>query len=327
MCTCITYHNQNFYFGRNLDLAMSFQEKVVITPRNYPFTFHNGEVLQHHYAIIGMAAELDSYPLYAEAANEKGLCMAGLYFPGYAVYQKPQKDQQQIAPFELIPWLLAGCASVAEAELRLRQIELAEIPFRGDIPIAPLHWLLADAKRCLVIEAVAEGLQLYENPYGVLTNNPPFPYHQIHLNNYLNITAEQPENRFAESLSLQPYGQGMGAIGLPGDALPASRFVKAAFLKWNSVCPQEEMVNITQFFHILDQVSMVRGAVCISKDQYDITTYTCCINAKQGIYYYKTYENNQIQGIRLFQEDLEQPNLICYELAKQQQVHYVNEMV
>ena len=83
MCTSISFCNRGLY-GRNLDLEYHFGEQVVITPRAYEFTFHHHEPLPQHYAMIGMASVAQNTPLYAEAANEKGLYMAGLYFPDNA---------------------------------------------------------------------------------------------------------------------------------------------------------------------------------------------------------------------------------------------------
>ena len=86
MCTCIAMKTRDVYFGRTLDLQYRFGEKVAVTPRNYPFTLRSGETFDTWYAMVGMARVEQDYPLYAEATNEKGLSMAGLYFPGNAVY-------------------------------------------------------------------------------------------------------------------------------------------------------------------------------------------------------------------------------------------------
>ena len=174
------------------------------------------------------------------------------------------------------------------------------------------------------MEAVKEGIQIYENPLGVLTNNPPFPYHQMNLRNYLNLTTNPPANRFCQGVELETYGEGMGAMGLPGDASPASRFVKAAFLKWNSASDKEETANLSQFFHILDNVSMVRGAVVTDSGKYDITTYSCCVNVRTGVYYYKTYENARIQAVDMRAEDLDGQDVAVYELEKHEEIRYHN---
>ena len=324
MCTCITYKNGDFYFGRNLDLEYAFGEKVVITPRNYPFAFRELPELPSHYAMIGMAAVQADYPLYAEAVNEKGLGMAGLNFPGNAVYRDKAEGKRNVAPYELFPWVLGQCATAGEAKTLLQDANLLKEPFAPGLPLAPLHWMIADKNSCIVLEAVEDGVHIYENPYGVLTNNPPFPYYQMHLSNYRSLTNMIPENRFADGLDLPVYGQGMGAMGLPGDFSPASRFVKAAFLKWNAHSEKEELANVSQFFHILDGVAMVRGAVVTEEGKWDITTYSCCVNGDKGIYYYKTYDNSQIQAVNMRNEDLDGAGLKVFELSKEQKVNQLN---
>ena len=310
MCTCITYDNGDFYFGRNLDLDCSFGEKVVITPRNFPLDFRLAGRKEQHYAMIGMASAVSRFPLYAEAVNEKGLCMAGLNFPGNAYYQKPEGRGMELASFEIIAWILGNYSTVAEVKNDLEKMKIVDLAFSEKMLPAPLHWMLADREQCLILEAVQEGLKIYENPFGVLTNNPPFEYHRLNMNNYMNLSAKSPENRFCDKLSLKPYAQGMGAVGLPGDASSASRFVRAAFLKWNSVSPQDEKSNVSQFFHILDGVSMVRGSVITEAGTYDITTYSCCINTRTGAYYYKTYDDSRIRKVEMQETDLEGAELI-----------------
>lgn len=316
MCTCITYQNGDFYFGRNLDLDCSFGETVVITPRKFPLNFRHTVSFEGHYAMIGMASLNRIFPLYAEAVNEKGLAMAGLNFPGNAYYRGASElsgegeDSLELASFEMIPWFLGKCASVDEAEQYLDRLCIVDTAFAQQMPPAPLHWMLADQKRCLVIESVKEGLKVYDNPVGVLTNNPPFDFHLMNLNNYMNLTAKSPENRFSDSVLLRPFAQGMGAVGLPGDASSVSRFVRAAFLKCNSVSEQTEEANVSQFFHILDGVAMVRGSVVTDKGTYDITTYSCCVNVRTGVYYYKTYDDSLIRRTALHDADTESRELI-----------------
>ena len=325
MCTCITFKNGDFYFGRNLDLEYQFGEQVVITPRNYAITFKKNQEYTVHYGMIGMASVAENYPLYAEAVNEKGLCMAGLNFPGNACYKEEKEGAVNVAPYEIIPWLLGGCSTVKEAREMLANVNIIEPPFTEKLPTAPLHWMLADREECIVLEAVEEGLKIYENPWGVLTNNPPFPFYQSYLCNYMNLSSQPPVNQFSQELDLKSYGQGMGGMGLPGDASPASRFVRAAFLKWNSKCSPEENANISQFFHILDGVAMVQGSVMTPEGKCDITTYSCCVNVDQGIYYYKTYGNNQIQAIRMDEKYLERKELQVYSLQTEQQINWQNE--
>ena len=325
MCTSLTFQTSDFYFGRNLDLEYNFGEKIVITPRQYPFIFKFAGTLSEHYAIIGTAQITDGCPLYAEAVNEKGLCLAALNFPGNAVYaETPESGKTNLAPFELFGFLLGTCATVKEAEEKLKAVCITHTAFKDGYPVAPLHWHIADKDRSLVLECIKDGMHLYENPVGVLTNNPPFPFQLTNLQNYMHLTSNPPENRFAPALKLAPYGQGMGALGLPGDASPASRFVRAAFCKWNTELPSGEEASVTQFFHILDNVAMVAGSVRTPENKLDRTTYASCINASRGIYYYKTYNNNQISAVSMHKTDLDGCAPVVFEQVNRQQICYQN---
>ncbi len=315
MCTAITFETKDFYFGRNLDLYYHYDEAVTVTPRRFPLSFRNGEMLEKHYAMIGMATVSDGYPLYYEATNEKGLSMAGLNFPDNAVYHPEFVGKENVTPFELIPWILGRCSSVVEALEKIKKINLWNVPFNERFPLTPLHWLVSDKKRCITLEPLKEGLKIYENPVGVLTNNPPFDYHMHNLANYMSLTSEQPDNRF-KFVEMKPYSLGMGAIGLPGDLSSASRFVRAAFAKVNSFSGNTEEENVNQFFHILANVSQLKGLSRLPDGRCEFTLYSCCCNTDKGLYYYNTYDNTVITAVDMNKVDLESKNLMQYPLKK-----------
>ncbi|WP_191399806.1 choloylglycine hydrolase [Flavonifractor sp. An306] len=302
MCTSIALTTKDTYTGRNLDLEYAFGEKVVITPRQFPLQFHKMPALETHQSIIGMASVAEGYPLYAEGVNESGVYMAGLNFPGNAHYPPEGGAGEALAPYELIPWLLGTCKTAAEAAEQMRRIPLLGVPFRPDMPLAPLHWHIADRRGAFVAEPMEDGVKVYPDPVGVLTNNPPFPFHRINLTQYRGLSAAQPDNTLDPALELPTFGQGMGAIGLPGDWSPASRYVRTAFCKRNSVCENSEESSVSQFFHLLDTVAMPRGAVRTPEGNCDITRYSCCINTATGTYYYKTYDNCAITAVALTEE-------------------------
>lgn len=302
MCTSIALTTKDTYTGRNLDLEYAFGEKVVITPRQFPLQFHKMPALETHQAIIGMASVAEGYPLYAEGVNESGVYMAGLNFPGNAHYPPEGGAGEALAPYELIPWLLGTCKTAAEAAEQMQRIPLLGVPFRPDMPLAPLHWHIADRHGAFVAEPMEDGVKVYPDPVGVLTNNPPFPFHRINLTQYRGLSAAQPDNTLDPALELPTFGQGMGAIGLPGDWSPASRYIRTAFCKRNSVCENSEESSVSQFFHLLDTVAMPRGAVRTPEGNCDITRYSCCINTATGTYYYKTYDNCAIAAVALTEE-------------------------
>ena len=319
MCTAITYQTADHYFGRNLDYEHPFPCMVTVTPRNLAFRFRNGTVLERHHAMIGMSIVEDDYPLYFDATNEYGLSIAGLNFPGNAAYFSYEYDKINITPYELTLWILGQFNSVEDALVELKTINLLNVPFRKDIPLSPLHWILSDQNKSVTLESTVNGLRIYDNTIGVLTNNPPFDYQMHHLSEFMNLTTSPPDNRFSPRVSLTPYSRGIGAIGLPGDLSSASRFVRAAFTKLNSRSGDSEDESITQFFHILDSVLQTDGCVQVG-DSYEKTLYSSCCNIDKGIYYYTTYENRQITGIEMHKFDLNAKELYTCPLQQTQAI-------
>lgn len=324
MCTAATYLKDNFYFGRNLDYDISFGESVTVMPRRFKLeTCYHG-VNDNHFAMIGMAHVENGYPLYYDAMNEKGLCIAGLNFVGNAVYSNCTGSRHKVAQFELIPWLLATCDSVRTARELLGSASITDTMFNKDMPAAQLHWIVADRDSCITVESVADGLHIYDNSVGVLTNNPPFPMQMAALNNYMQLSPKAPENRFSDKLNFDIYSRGMGAIGLPGDLSSQSRFVRAAFVKMNSASGNGEEECVNQFFHILGSVEQQRGCCITGSGKCEITQYTSCCNADKGIYYYTLYENRRICAVHMNRAELDSDKLSVYPLDSSPGINFIN---
>ena len=316
MCTAVSLKLKDHYFGRNLDYEHSFGENIIITPRNFPFIYRNKTTANAHYSIIGMGIVQDHFPLYFDATNEAGLSVAGLNFPDNACYFNFAPKKENITPFELIPWLLCKYNTVRECCVACKNLQIVNIPFNSQLELSPLHWIVADKNESIVIESTKDGLHVYDNPYGVLTNNPPFPYHLSNICNYINLSAQEPIDRFSNNIILNPYSRGMGAIGLPGDNSSASRFVRAAFTKLNSKCSNTEESAVTQFFHILNAVYQVNGCTAVG-NLYEKTLYSSCCNTTKGIYYYTTYGNPQIHAVHLSAINLDDSALKIFPLNKE----------
>ena len=252
--------------------------------------------------------------------------MAGLNFVGNAFYTEPTEGKDNVAQFELIPWILGQCTSVKEARVLLERICITNTSFHESMPVSSLHWIIADRDEAITLESVREGIKIYDNPVGVLTNNPPFDRQLVGLNRYMGLSAKQPKNTFggANELPLQAYSRGMGALGLPGDLSSESRFVRVAFVKMNSLSGESESESVSQFFHILGSVDQQRGCCEVKEGAYEITIYTSCCNASKGIYYYTTYENHQITAVDMNKEDLDAKKLIRFPLVCGEQISWQN---
>ncbi|MBE6821432.1 MAG: choloylglycine hydrolase family protein [Ruminococcaceae bacterium] len=324
MCTAAAYRTNTLYFGRTLDNDITYGEKITVTPRNYPLSFRYEGRIDSHFAVIGMAHISKGYPLYYDAMNEKGLCIAGLNFTGNAVYRKPVHEKNNIAQFELIPWILGKCKSVEDAVKLLKNTNITDDSFSENLPVSQLHWIIADRKQTVTVEAVSDGLRIYENPAHVLTNNPPFDKQLFSLNNYMHLSPREPQNKFSDNLNLEKYSRGMGAMGMPGDLSSQSRFIRSAFANLNSVKYKTEDESVNQFFHTMNTVEQTKGCCILDNGKYEFTVYTSCCCADSGIYYYTTYGNRQISAVSLFKENIDGKNLIGYTLNTIQNIYLHN---
>ena len=322
MCTAVTLSCNDFYFGRTLDLEHTYGEEVVIAPRNFPLNFRHTASFKQHLAIIGIAHVAQGYPLYYDAVNEAGLCMAALNFSGFAKYGKFVAGKHNVACFELIPWILAQCNNADDAYCLLQTVQLTDTPFSPEFPNAELHWMIADRHHCITLEWMTEGLSIHDNPVGVLTNNPPFEHQMYYLQNFMQVSSDPPINRLAPGLDLKPFSRGMGGMGLPGDLSSQSRFVRAAFTKFHSVVEEEPFVS--QFFHIMDTVGQTRGCCRLEDGSMPITQYTSCCNASRGIYYYTTYSNRRITAVDLHREDINGTQLHRFPFLFQEDIAFLN---
>ncbi len=314
MCTAVVFGEKNSYFGRNLDLERVYREQVVFTPRGFELCGRSRKPLSRHFAIMGMATVIDGYPLYYDGFNEHGLSIAGLNFVQSTQYSSRREEgKENVAQFDLIPLVLGTCRSVSEARELLSRINILDTPFRDDLPVARLHWMLSDQSECAVLEFVREGASIYDNPVGVLTNEPPFRTQLFNLGLYQALSPYAAESGFSDKLKLPFHSRGMGAFGLPGDVSSASRFVRAAFVRANAFEPRDSGIAVEQFFHILSSVEQVEG--CVRLDEgLERTQYSSCCDLSRRVYHYKTYNNSRITSVAMPQDLLDRDRLLCHSL-------------
>ena len=324
MCTALNFGKERRFFGRTLDLEYHYNEEVVVTPRGYSYNLKNEGRIDTKYAMIGTAIVVEDYPLYYEAVNEKGLSIAGLHFNDNAKYFDAKDGKLNLSTYELFPYFLGMYETVEEIRPLLQKLNISNNNFSSQLPLSPLHWMIADNKDCIVVEQTEAGLRVYENPLGVMTNNPTFEYHMDYIEEFKMLTPEY--RRISDDIDGVCFDcDGYGSLGLPGDYSPTSRFVKAVFLKETAyIEPNDTNEVLSQFFHVMDAVSMVKGSVITEDDEYNMTVYTCCIDTMKGIFYYKTYENNRISAVKMTSENINGKCLDRYPLRTTQDICFVN---
>ncbi len=305
MCTAVHIVCGHGLFGRTLDVMQGYGEQVVIAPRKMPLSFSDGQVNADHFAMVGMAYLAEKTPLYFDAMNEHGLCMAGLRFPD-AEYAAPQRTGREMAPYEVISRVLSSCRTVEDAVALLRENRIVRLDFSPTLPSAPLHWLVADRRRSVAVECIGGQTQIHDDPFGVLTNAPSFSAMAALDEHYCHLSPD------ASSASpTASYRYGVGAVGLPGDLTSMSRFVRAQFFKryvrWDDpdVCPVE------QFFHLTDTVKQVKGVTRTDEgDEY--TRYTSCCDQTERVYYYTTHCCRAVAAVALSPDTQNGEEAICY---------------
>ena len=310
-----------------MDIPYSFNQAVMILPRNYQYQDKvTGNLITNNRAIIGMGTVIDNHPALADGMNEAGLACAALNFEGYAYYEKePVEGKQNIAPYDFIQWVLSNHETIEEVKREMENLELVNRPINEHTPVAMLHWMVTDKTgKAIVVEKTKDRLTVHDNYLGVIANNPTFDWHVTNLNEYLHLTPTSPKEAKWGQQTLKALGVGAGTHGMPGDFASVSRFVRIAFIRAHMPKMEGNVQAITQFFHMLDYVKMVKGGVLTDEGLNDYTLYSSCMDQEQRIYYYKTYDNHQINAINMHKEQLEGTSLKIFNYLDNQDIHYQN---
>ena len=324
MCTAISNtSNKKHLFGRTLDVEYAFGESVIITPRGYEVSTRYAGNLREHFAIIGIGMVSGGVPLYFDAMNEHGLCAAALNFPWSAVYNERVERCLDLCSFELITYILATCRSTKEAAEMLACANITNDNFSQKLRATPMHWMISDKSLSIVVEPLLSGLKIYENPFGVLTNEPPFDRQAQRLSDFLNLSSQNPQNSICPSVDIKPYSNGMGAMGLPGDYSSTSRFVRATFLNSHASADDSKMGEVTKFFHITDSLSIPRGVVKNPKWRDHFTVYTSCADTEERIYYFSTYTCRKIRAVALSEELADADGLSAVDIYAPESIDFI----
>lgn len=299
MCTAINFLDQanETVFGRTMDFYAILDPHLVSFPAGASWETMLGQTLADQYGVGGIGRHAQHRYVLFDGVNEMGLAGGALYFKGYADFPQPSKHsgQVQLSALDFLHYALGSCASLDDIRERLADLTLVGIQDGLTGTVAPMHWMFTDLSgRGLVVEQTALGLHIYENPVGVLTNSPDFPWQMTNLRNYLWAAPEQTEQVDWNGLQMEPFGQAGGTSALPGGYTPPARFVRTVFQKLHMVPPKGIEEAVVAGFHILEGVTLPNGVVKTANGTFDYTQYTAMIDLGQKVYYFKTYENPQV---------------------------------
>lgn len=309
-------------WGRNFDFnRIAAGSQITFLPRNVDY-YRLGTYIEQNlnekdhvhgtYAAIGTGATvLQSTPTLFEGINEKGLMGGQLYFRQFASYAKePKAGTCGIQPAFLVTELLTQCSCVEDIIEHLEtKITIIDQKIFGSVPT--VHWIFSDASgQTILIESEADGLHIYKNSMGILTNSPNYRWHETNLLNYGNIGTKDHDTWELNHVPMHPCFSGTGGLGLPGDCSSPSRFVRLAYLKAHGEKGANEPQGVTYMFRLFENIAFPLGMVSVGQDhtvtehdanvtEFDYTLYTSVMCAESLKFYWNLYDQMQIQCIDL----------------------------
>lgn len=299
ICTTIGFaHNLGQVFGRTLELGIVLDNKILYVPKGSEFIETIDSKIASKYNVLG--AGFFDIASFGDGINEAGLMGSSNFFPGYASFAKaPEEGKINTTTPNAFDYLLSVCKNVEEVKKEAQNILLIEKI--GDEESSANHFFFMDKEgNKVVLEPENGKLLTYDNPYGVLTNAPQFPWHTTNLKNYINLDPENTGTGIFNDTAVKQLGEGTGMLGLPGDFTPPSRFIRAAYYVSNTKKDMKRNDAILQGFRILSQFDIPEGAILDPVEKHtDETLYTSIMDTEKQGYHIKAHTNINLQSYYL----------------------------
>ncbi len=294
--------------ARTLDFAFELGSTLQVVPRGQQWvatTPPSGGPALEWTNDLGFVA-LDGFgfhDVFADGLNEAGLSVGTLWLPETDLPHEPAAGEGAALDFaNLAGWLLGTCSTVADVRAAVGSVRVWNSTVRdmwpAGQPMPDLALKMADAALTehlavhdaaggdLVVEFTGGTVNVYDNPGGVLTNSPTFPWHETNLRNYLGLTTAEEQTYNLMGMPVRPTGNGSGLRGLPGDVTPPSRFVRATVLAQASSGESTPRAAVNQAFHCLDLVHVPRHVAASG----DYTQWYVARDHDSRVYYTRTYD-------------------------------------
>lgn len=307
----VTAKDGTVFVGRTMEFGVESHWKLSVVPRNTEFTSpapggKKGLTWKAKYGYVGVVGwGVDD--MVSDGMNEAGLSFGGLWYESDVKYQDvaPGEENRALAQTMSGAWILGNFATVEEVKQAIAGIKLFGyvVPALGASP--PAHAIIYDATgKSVVMEIEGGKVNLYDNPMGVLTNAPNFPWHLNHLRQFIGMNNESPKPRDMSGVKLIPTGHGLGMIGLPGDLTPPSRFIRLGVTTYFADQPDnaDKALNVCQ--HIVNAFYIVKGMIVDKSPDGKIvaaetTQFATFRDLRNKIFYFQTYDNLDLRKVDL----------------------------
>lgn len=232
--------------ARCMELTGAMQTSLYRVPaqQSFPLAATGSQPWTGTYGFVALAdpQTLSEFPCFVDGINEAGLSCAALWLPdtGYP----PSASAAALQYSDLVAWTMSQFANVNDVVDALAGVEVIG-PAPGAKNYLPLHFIATDSTGASVVIEFLDGKTFVYPPGfdggatddGVLTNAPPYPWQRVNLSSYAHLNVKGAGTT-TTSTGGPPVGAGL--LGLPGDIMSASRFVKAAtFRKGYGLLPRD----------------------------------------------------------------------------------------
>jgi penicillin V acylase-like amidase (Ntn superfamily) len=300
------YHGRTLEFSVLLPMDMTYfpagTKVISSTPAG-----NQGLTFDTKYPILGM-----SYPVlpsakqvtFVEGINDQGVSFSANWLTGTDSPAVGQDDARILAASDFGAWVLGNFKSVDEVKEAMgngkSEIWVPASPLDPKAPL-PLHYAINDKTgNSIVVEFTDGKPNVYDNPVGVLTNGPFFPWHLQNLQNYTFTNVDKNTGQLGK-LQLATQDGGSALTALPSAETSQGRFVKAAFYAnyvRKAKTPDEAVVTLAHLMNnfdrpydlTVDEAGGTGDGVRSSSTSSEVTTWTTLQDLSRNLLYFRSIE-------------------------------------
>jgi penicillin V acylase-like amidase (Ntn superfamily) len=300
------YHGRTLEFSVLLPMDMTYfpagTKVISSTPAG-----NQGLTFDTKYPILGMSFQVlpsAKQVTFAEGINDQGVSFSANWLTGTDSPTVGQDDARILAASDFGAWVLGNFKSVEEVKEAMgngkSEIWVPVSPLDPKAPL-PLHYAINDKTgNSIVVEFTDGKPNVYDNPVGVLTNGPFFPWHLQNLQNYTFTNVDKNTGQLGK-LQLATQDGGSALTALPSAETSQGRFVKAAFYAnyvRKAKTPDEAVVTLAHLMNnfdrpydlTVDEAGGTGDGVRSSSTSSEVTTWTTLQDLSRNLLYFRSIE-------------------------------------
>jgi choloylglycine hydrolase len=300
------YHGRTLEYSSLLPMDMTYfpagTKVISSTPAG-----NQGLTFDTKYPILGMSFQVlpsAKQVTFAEGINDQGLSLSANWLTGTDSPTVGQDDARILAANDLGTWVLGNFKTVAEVKEAITngqtEIWVPASPLDPKAPL-PLHYAINDKTgNSIVVEFTDGKANVYDNPVGVMTNGPFFPWHLQNLQNYTFTNVDKNTAQLGK-FKFQTQDGGSALSALPSAETSQGRFVKAAFYAnyvRKAKTPDEAVVTLAHLMNnfdrpydlTVDEAGGTGDGVRSSSTSSEVTTWTTLQDLSRNLLYFRSIE-------------------------------------